>query len=98
MAWKKNLSKLNPQYNNAKIKNLLAQLFLIWLRREDLFPSREPSLVTTIRGSCATVCLFHPVHRAAAKCHYLLPVGDHDSENRSYRYVDSILPRMMKAL
>ncbi|MEW6288983.1 MAG: chemotaxis protein CheD [Thermodesulfobacteriota bacterium] len=81
-----------------KIKHLIAQLPLVWLHPGDLFLSREPKLVTTILGSCVTVCLFHPVHRAGAMCHCLLPVGDHDGENRGYRYVDSTLPRMMKAL
>ncbi|MBU0910421.1 MAG: chemotaxis protein CheD [Proteobacteria bacterium] len=75
----------------------MTQLPFYWLHPGDLFVSREPTLVTTILGSCVTVCLFHPLHRAGAMCHCLLPVGDHERNNPGYRYVDSTLPRMMHA-
>lgn len=76
----------------------MVQLPLYWLHPGELFVSRQATLVTTILGSCVTVCLFHPLHRAGAMCHCLLPVGDHYPDNQSYRYVDSTLPRMIKAL
>jgi chemotaxis protein CheD len=81
-----------------KIKHMMTQLPLHWLHPGELFVSRTPTLVTTILGSCVTVCLFHPLHRAGAMCHCLLPVGDHDRNNPTYRYVDSTLPKMMQAL
>ena len=38
------------------------------------------------------------MHRAGAMCHCLLPMGDQDRCEQSYRYVDSTLPKMLKAL
>jgi chemotaxis protein CheD len=39
----------------------------------NLFADREPHMVTTVLGSCVSVCLFDPVRRLGGINHYMLP-------------------------
>lgn len=78
-----------------EVKKLMKILPHVWLQPGELFVSRVPTVVTTILGSCVTVCLFHSKYSAGAMCHCLLPSGV-DGNESIYRYVDSTLPRMMQ--
>jgi chemotaxis protein CheD len=39
-----------------------------------IFVSPEPSIITTILGSCVAVCLFDPILQIGGMNHYLLPL------------------------
>lgn len=47
----------------------------IYLHPGQIFASSEPTVVTTIVGSCVAICLWDSVHRQAGMNHYLLPYG-----------------------
>ncbi len=81
-----------------QIKQLMAELPKVWLNPGELFVAKKPSLVTTILGSCITVCLFHSRQVAGAMCHCLLPSGQPETKAHFYRYVDSTLPKMLQKL
>jgi chemotaxis protein CheD len=50
----------------------------VYLHPGQLFVSQDPHAVTTILGSCVSVCLWDSVRRVGGANHYLLPqsVGD----------------------
>lgn len=50
----------------------------VYLHPGQLFAAAQPSAITTILGSCVSVCLWDPVVRIGGMNHYLLPfsVGD----------------------
>ncbi len=81
-----------------QVKKWMAELPQVWLRPGELFVAKKPSLVTTILGSCITVCLFHPRQVAGAMCHCQLPSGALSAGDQGYRYVDSTLPKMVQKL
>lgn len=76
----------------------MAELPQVWLKPGELFVAKKPSLVTTILGSCITVCLFHPRQIAGAMCHCQLPSGALGTGAHAFRYVDSTLPKMLQKL
>ncbi len=39
----------------------------------NLYVNHEPALVTTILGSCVSVCLFDPIYKVGGINHYMLP-------------------------
>ncbi|ALK08307.1 chemotaxis protein CheD [Blastochloris viridis] len=62
----------------------------VYLMPGTLFCSAEPTVVTTVLGSCVSVCLWHPVRRVAGINHFLLPTGE-----RSLRYGDIAIPALV---
>ena len=56
----------------------------------------EPTLVTTILGSCIAVSLWDPVRRAGGMCHFVLP-GDLGGGS-SLRYGDAAINRLVEGL
>jgi chemotaxis protein CheD len=57
----------------------------VYVHPGHLFFTVTPTLVTTILGSCVSVCLFDPESGAAGLNHYLLPMR---CEPASPRYAD----------
>lgn len=47
----------------------------VYLHPGQLHVALEPTIVTTILGSCVAVCLWEPALRIGGINHYLLPVG-----------------------
>ena len=45
----------------------------IYLQAGQLVVSREPSVITTILGSCVAICVWDPTLRAGGMNHYMLP-------------------------
>ncbi len=56
----------------------------------------EPAAVTTILGSCVSVCLFDPVLRVGGANHFLLP--DHGSAAPSTRFAGEALRELLARL
>lgn len=82
---------------------LSEQLPIITLKPAEMFISERPTIVRTVLGSCVAVTMFDAQHRVAAICHALLPEADtlsnpEDDKPNSYKYVNSVIPLMLKKL
>lgn len=62
------------------------------------FVATEPSLITTILGSCVAVALYDPNKRIAGLNHFLLPYPAQGSKEQSLRYGSVSLPLMLEEL
>jgi chemotaxis protein CheD len=65
----------------------------IYLTPGTLWCGSEPSLVSTVLGSCVAVCLIDRHQRAAGMNHFILPQGI--SAENNLRYGDISLDRML---
>jgi len=57
--------------------------------------SREPYVISTLLGSCISVCLHHPIHQFGGMNHYLLPHGA-PNESDSGRYGEYSIGLMLE--
>jgi|WetSurMetagenome_2_1015567.scaffolds.fasta_scaffold307877_1 chemotaxis protein CheD len=73
---------------------LHTDLPLIYLKPGELYLGEQPTVVTTVLGSCVSLIFFHPARRLGAICHALLPCNKH--EENSFRFVDSSFDWMLK--
>jgi chemotaxis protein CheD len=62
-----------------------------------MFVAREPTVITTILGSCAALCLWDRRKKIGGMNHYLLPEGDESGPNR-LRYGNVANPALLKEL
>ncbi len=73
----------------------------IYLKPGEVHIAEQPTLVTTLLGSCVTVTLFNSRLRIGAICHGLLP-EDNDSRGSDcvstdhFKYVDSAIKCMLR--
>jgi chemotaxis protein CheD len=68
----------------------------IYLVPGTFYCSVEPSLITTVLGSCVGVCLWDPVRRTGGMNHYVLPFSPED--DRTPRYGDIAIDRLVEAM
>jgi chemotaxis protein CheD len=54
----------------------------------EVFMSDQPTAVTTLLGSCVSVCMFDPVTKRGAMCHASLPNAPVVLYKDPFRYVD----------
>lgn len=64
----------------------------------ELFVAHEPTLITTILGSCVSVCLFCPRQKIGAMCHGVMPVRPDLGVEDSFRFVESSVRYMVEIL
>ncbi len=82
-----------------KIKAILdTDLPVVNLNPGELFVAREPTLITTLLGSCVSVCLFCPRQQTGAMCHGVMPVRADLSMEDSFRFVESSVRYMVEIL
>lgn len=62
-----------------------------------LYASRDPGAVTTVLGSCVSVCLFDPAARAGGINHFLLPLWNGEGL-ASPKYANVALPRLVERM
>ena len=74
-----------------------------YLKPGGVFIAQEPTVVTTLLGSCVAVTMFHPRRRIGAICHGLLPScreGDAGQCDRncvfSFKFMDCSIRRMLE--
>lgn len=72
----------------------------IFLRPGELLFCGEPSIVTTLLGSCVAVTMFSPARKIGAICHALLPQPGRNEPGRNgapdgYHYVSLAIPAML---
>lgn len=67
----------------------------VYLKPGEFYFSDDPSIVTTILGSCVSVTMFNAEYRCGAICHAVLP--EYSSTGESFRYVNSSIRTMVQA-
>lgn len=80
------------------MRSFEADLPVVNLHPGALFVAQEPTLVTTILGSCVSVCLFCPQRKIGAMCHGIMPSRDEQYDQESFRFVDSSVTYMVEVL
>lgn len=63
----------------------------------EIFAHREPHTVTTVLGSCVSVCLWDPVARLGGINHFLLPLWNGDGLPTP-KYGNIAIPRLLEKL
>ncbi|MCL2029786.1 MAG: response regulator [Deltaproteobacteria bacterium] len=59
--------------------------------------SKKPYLISTILGSCISVCLYHPQHRCGGMNHYMLPRSPIGERSGKYGdYANNLLLQFME--
>ena len=80
------------------------ELSIITLKPAEMLISERPTIVRTVLGSCVAVTMFNRRLGISAICHALLPErseesGDDVQETTNpYKYVNSVIPLMVKRL
>ena len=63
----------------------------------DIFADRSPAIVSTVLGSCVSVCLYDPVLEQGAINHYILPNWNGQDEV-TMKYGDMSIIRILEVL
>lgn len=77
---------------------LNTNLPVVNLHPGELFVAQEPTLISTILGSCVSVCLFCPKQKTGAMCHGVMPVRADLTMEDSFRFVDTSVRYMVDIL
>jgi len=86
----------------AHIQSIDLRYAQIFLKPGEIVFCKDPSVVTTVLGSCVSVTLYHPLHKIGSICHGLLP----SCRNKfscdeicieGLRYMDCSIRRMIKS-
>lgn len=77
--------------------NNLVDLKKYYLYPGNIFVSKEPHLVTTVLGSCISVCLFDPSVAIGGINHYMLPLWNGDGL-ASPRYGNIAITRLLERM
>ncbi|MGV1099548.1 chemotaxis protein CheD [Thiovibrio sp. JS02] len=83
------VAKINPRQGDLPVVNL---------HPGELFIATEPTLITTILGSCISVCLFCPRQKAGAMCHGVMPERADLAQEDNFRFVESSVRYMVEVL
>lgn len=65
-------------------RNRKFQQYLFVLYAGEFFTTREDVIISTVLGSCVSVCLFDPVEKAGGMNHFMLPEQAEFDENQLY--------------
>jgi chemotaxis protein CheD len=68
----------------------------VYLHAGQLVAAATPTAVTTVLGSCVSVCLHDPVSRVGGMNHFLLPL--HVDRERSPRFGTVAVPALVEAV
>ena len=68
------------------------------LQQGEVYIAKHPVLVTTLLGSCVSVCLFSRVHGVGAICHALLPLQANRHCPNNLRYVECAVEEMLRGM
>lgn len=67
-----------------------------YLHAGEMHVAESPTAITTILGSCVSVCLFDPVARVGGMNHFLLPL--HVERERSLRFGSVAVPALVESV
>lgn len=82
---------------------MTAPPFFLFLKPGEMLVSEEPTIVTTLLGSCVAVTMFGPRQRVGAICHALLPTCRKDfpcshGHSEAGKYVECAVRLMVEGL
>ncbi len=81
------------------VTDLLPKFAFINLRPGELIITDQPTIVTTLLGSCISICLYHPRKKIGGMCHCLLPARmDHQSDKSPYSFVNDTISHMLEVM
>ncbi len=63
----------------------------VFLKPGEVFIAREPTVVSTVLGSCVSVTMFNPRYMVGGMCHALLPGSGEASDIDVFRFVDTAI-------
>ena len=71
-----------------------------YLKPGEMFMSREPSLITTVLGSCISITMHHKPTGLSIICHAVLPLREESRNKREdgkdiFQFVDSSIEWMV---
>ena len=69
---------------------------IVYLLPGDLHIARQPAIISTILGSCISICLYAPSLRTGAMCHCLLPFSsEKNGGDQPFKYLDQAIKHMI---
>jgi chemotaxis protein CheD len=68
----------------------------VFLKPGELFITYEPTVISTVLGSCISVTMFNPRFKVGGMCHALLPTAQSASGHDAFRFVDRAIPYMIE--
>lgn len=71
---------------------------MVSLHPGELFVATAPTLITTLLGSCVSVCLFCPRQKIGAMCHGVMPERQNLTQEDNFRFVESSVRYMVEVL
>lgn len=81
------------------VTDLLPKFAFVNLRPGELIITEQPTIVTTLLGSCISICLYHPLKKIGGICHCLLPSKTGSLSNRPpYSFVNDALSHMVEVI
>lgn len=79
------------------LTQMLQTMTVINLRPGELHLTQEPTMITTILGSCVAVCFYSKSFQAGAMCHGMLPYHKKGLTMQDpFRFVDSSVDYMVE--
>jgi len=81
-----------------EVNALRARLATVDLKPGEMHMAETPTLISTLLGSCVSVCLYSPEAGIGAMCHCILPsqMNAHHNHTNPYCCVDSCVTSMME--
>jgi len=70
---------------------------MIYLHAGDLYASQQASQITTILGSCVSVCLWDRLTRVAGINHFMLP-NDFGEQSQTLRYANYSMTELLRQI
>ncbi len=68
----------------------------VYLHAGQLHAAAQPTVITTVLGSCVAVCLYDPLAKVGGMNHFLLPL--HVEKDRSPRFGTVAVPMLVDAV
>ncbi len=60
---------------------------------------KDPSIISTVLGSCVSICLYSPEKHFSGMIHFALPYQfDHNQDDDPFRYGDQAIPILINEL
>lgn len=78
---------------------LLPSFVYINLRPGEMVITAQPAIITTLLGSCISICLYHPAKKTGGMCHCLLPSNRGTNRYKSpYNFVNDTISHMIEVM
>jgi len=90
--------RLNPTMLQASLLRTYPDLPIINISPGELLFTKEPAIVSTILGSCVSLCLHSKKFRVGAICHCILPRQTKPPAAGQFPYLDTAVPHMLKTM